>query len=74
MSVELNFMGGIYPEEHKFGKHILGWASEVKDSSSLDASAYMIKPSKLRPFACASSNDSLQVSLPRTWNLEIVFS
>ena len=57
-------MGGIYPEEHKFGKHILGWAS----------SAYMIKPSKLRASACASSNDSLQISLPRTWNPKIVFS
>ena len=67
-------MGGIYPEEHKFGKHILGWASEMKDSTSLDASAYMIKPSKLRAFACASSNDSLQISLPRTWNPKIVFS
>lgn len=63
MSRELNFMGGIYPEEHKFGKHILGWAPEVKDSSSLDASAYRIKPSKLRPFVCANSNDSLPSKL-----------
>ena len=67
MPIELNFMGGIYPGEHKFRKHVLDWASGVTDNSSLDTSAYMIKPNKLiTPFAFASSNDFTLSKLTRT--------
>lgn len=46
----------------------------MSDNCPLDTSAYMIKPKKLRPFACAYSNDLSLSKLNRTWDQEIQFS